>query len=191
MTARIGPAALAALRAAVVGHDHVDLGASQLPRAVYEEATAVLAAVGAPWHKGRKRHVFGPAWDPVAFATARDTGVSPVHQRPPSPRPRAPTPARPPTPAQTRAAELFAEGWRVTSRRFRMIARLPPGETGLQAYSRAAGRPAGQGEYHAGELYRAVYAEREGFMDHAPMAVIIELARLAGDARIAAQAGAR
>lgn len=79
---RVGAEALAALRRAVVGHDHVDLGAVQDPRfklsrSVYEEAAAVLETVGAKWHTGRKRHVFTESWDPDMFADVLETGEAP------------------------------------------------------------------------------------------------------------------
>jgi predicted RNA methylase len=74
---RISPRVLAALRGAVVGHDHVDLGVQQLPREVYLEAAAVLEIVGAKWHTGRKRHLFTQTWDPDMFADVLATGEAP------------------------------------------------------------------------------------------------------------------
>jgi predicted RNA methylase len=69
--------ALEALRAAVVGHDHVDLGATRLARDVYDEAAAVLETIGAKWHTGRKRHLFTESWDPGMFADVIETGEAP------------------------------------------------------------------------------------------------------------------
>lgn len=74
---RISSPVLAALRGAVVGHDHVDLGAQQLPRSVYLEAAAVLETIGAKWHTGRKRHLFTQTWDPGMFADVLETGEAP------------------------------------------------------------------------------------------------------------------
>lgn len=61
----------------MVGHDHIDLGAQQLPRSVYLEAAAVLETVGAKWHTGRKRHLFTQTWDPGMFADVLETGEAP------------------------------------------------------------------------------------------------------------------
>lgn len=74
---RISPQALAALRGAAVGHDHVDLGVQQLPRHVYTEAASVLETVGAKWHTGRKRHLFTQTWDAGMFADVLETGEAP------------------------------------------------------------------------------------------------------------------
>lgn len=74
---RISERVLAALRAAVVGHDHVDLGGEQLARATYLEAAAVLETVGAKWHTGRKRHLFTASWDRAMFDDVLATGEAP------------------------------------------------------------------------------------------------------------------
>lgn len=74
---RISAPVLAALRGAVVGHDHVDLGTQQLPRPVYLEAAAVLETVGAKWHTGRKRHLFTATWDRAMFDDVLATGEAP------------------------------------------------------------------------------------------------------------------
>lgn len=74
---RISAKALAALRGAVVGHDHVDLGGEQLARSIYLEAAAVLETVGARWHTGRKRHLFTESWDRAMFDDVLATGEAP------------------------------------------------------------------------------------------------------------------
>ena len=93
---------------------------------------------------------------------------------------------RPPTPSEARAIELYNEGWRVISRRHRMIARLPPNETGIAALKRASGQPVRMPEEYAADSYRSSYARREGFQDTATMAVIVALARITINTKVAA-----
>lgn len=87
--------------------------------------------------------------------------------------------------ATTTAQALYAEGWRVTSRKYRCIARLPPGESGADAYRRCSSPPRTLPEHEAADLYRRMYAEREGHASTASATVIVELARITGDARCA------
>jgi hypothetical protein len=65
--------------------------------------------------------------------------------------------------AEVLAKQLVADGWRQTSHRFRLIARLPPGETGKQALERASGHKWTLPEAHAAEQYRRCYADKEGY----------------------------
>lgn len=90
------------------------------------------------------------------------------------------------TPSEVRALSLYAEGWRVISRKHRLIARLPPGETGRQSYQRASGaRSVRQNDADAGDLYRSLFARREGFEDTVTMPVIVALARHTSDVLVA------
>lgn len=76
----ISAATLAALRAATLGHDHVDLGTRRLPGPVYEETTSVLRQLGARWHGGRKLFTFAPEWSAERFAEVLRTGQRPRAQ---------------------------------------------------------------------------------------------------------------
>jgi len=72
------------------------------------------------------------------------------------------------------ARRLLAEGWCQTSRRFRCVARLPPGQTGVEALIDASRRhrsfpladlerwARGLGERHAGDHYLRCHAEQDG-----------------------------
>lgn len=69
--------ALAALRAAKVGHDHVDLGTRRLPAPVFAEVRSVLRQIGAEWHAGRKLFTFTAGWSADRYAAALATGRRP------------------------------------------------------------------------------------------------------------------
>lgn len=64
--------------------------------------------------------------------------------------------------------KYVAAGYEQVSRKFRRIARLPPGETGRQALERVDSQYVrdveAQIERTCAEMYRRVYAEREGNM---------------------------
>lgn len=62
----------------------------------------------------------------------------------------------------TLAEELFAAGYRVTSRRHCHVARVPPGETARAAFARHNPKGPKWDEYSAADSYRALYAERDG-----------------------------
>lgn len=72
----IGREALAALRAARVGHDHVDVRA-RLAEPIFREVTSVLRQLGAEWHAGRKLFVFTASWRADVFDGVLRTGHRP------------------------------------------------------------------------------------------------------------------
>ena len=77
---KLSTEAHAALVAATVGADHVDIGApdtSALARATYTEVAAALTACGAKWNRKRKVHVFTATWDAGMFADVVAMGDAP------------------------------------------------------------------------------------------------------------------
>ena len=75
--------------------------------------------------------------------------------------------------AKEQAKKLIEEGWYQVSRKYRTLARLPKGETGIQALARAATKSRNiardtrewaimLGERSAGDHYLRVYAQEEG-----------------------------
>jgi hypothetical protein len=74
----IGAAALTMLRAATVGHDHVDLGTRRLPANVFAEVRSVLRQLGAEWHGGRKLFTFTAGWSAEKFSATLASGRRPT-----------------------------------------------------------------------------------------------------------------
>jgi hypothetical protein len=98
------------------------------------------------------------------------------------------------------AQELFDEGWRVTSRQHRLVARLPPGMTAVEALIQVVENQGGSAAYietrrkwakildkdgSAGSHYRRCYAPPELKMTvtRAIIEQLVKLAHAAGEKR--------